>query len=171
MTVSSRFSTSTLHQRDPRSALFDSYTGDRNRTSSNSPARGGSGYGYAAGSGVGVGGSGMGQVNGGFRAATPNSRYVQAHARETRTSFGHIFTLCGMKWHGEFAGLEGLRRRPRADVLHGVLQRPIQRRRPLRTREPERQRIGRHQCQGQDAERRSPPHSLLDPTLHLDITS
>ncbi|KAL2054478.1 hypothetical protein ABVK25_005226 [Lepraria finkii] len=72
--MASRFSTSTLHQRDPRSALFDSYTGDRNRTGSNSPARGGSGYGYAAGSGLGVGDSGIGQVNGGFRAATPNSR-------------------------------------------------------------------------------------------------
>ena len=51
----------------------------------------------------------MGQVNGGFRAATPNSRYAQAPARDTRISFGHIYTLCGMNWHGEFAGLEGLR--------------------------------------------------------------
>ena len=78
--VVSRFGPSTLHQRDPRSALFDSYVGDRNRTASASPARAGSGYGYtgAAGSGVGVaGGAGMGQVNGGFRAATPNSRYAK----------------------------------------------------------------------------------------------
>ncbi|KAL6720300.1 protein transport protein bet1 [Lecanora helva] len=75
--VVSRFGPSQLHQRDPRSALFDSYTGDRNRTNSASPARAGAGaYGYVgAGSGVGVaGGGGMGQVNGGFRAATPNSR-------------------------------------------------------------------------------------------------
>jgi len=81
--VISRFGPSTLHQRDPRSALFDSYTGDRNRTNSASPAgRAGSGYGYVgagSGSGVGVGsgGTGMGQVNGGFRAATPNSRCVE----------------------------------------------------------------------------------------------
>ncbi len=73
-----RFGTSTLHQRDPRSALFDSYTGDRNHTNSASPARTGSRYGYTgAGSGVGVGADGgMGQDNGGFRAATPNSRYA-----------------------------------------------------------------------------------------------
>ncbi|MCJ1276216.1 protein transport protein bet1 [Puttea exsequens] len=73
--ASNRFGTSTLHQRDPRSALFDSYTGDRNRTSSASPV---GGYGYhsgASGSGLGMdGNAGMGQVNGGFRAATPNSR-------------------------------------------------------------------------------------------------
>ena len=77
----SRFGPSALHQRDPRSALFDSYTGDRNRTHSASPARTGSGYGYpgggGSGSGIGVSGSGMAQVNGGFRVATPNSRYVR----------------------------------------------------------------------------------------------
>lgn len=77
--LSSRFGPSTLHQRDPRSALFDSYTGDRNRAASASPG----GYGYAgasgsgSGSGVGEGvGTGMGMVNGGFRSATPNERYV-----------------------------------------------------------------------------------------------
>lgn len=74
MTVSSRFGTSTLHQRDARSALFDSYTGDRNRAASASP--GGYGYAGSSSSGMGAGGSGMGQVNGGFRSATPNSRYV-----------------------------------------------------------------------------------------------
>ncbi|CAF9922969.1 MAG: protein transport protein bet1 [Alectoria fallacina] len=72
MTVSSRFGPSTLHQRDPRSALFDSYTGDRNRTASASP--GGYGYAGSSGSGMGAGGGGMGQVNGAFRSATPNSR-------------------------------------------------------------------------------------------------
>ncbi|CAD6582228.1 MAG: protein transport protein bet1 [Alectoria sarmentosa] len=72
MTVSSRFGASTLHQRDPRSTLFDSYTGDRNRTASASP--GGYGYAGSSGSGMGAGGGGMGQVNGTFRSATPNSR-------------------------------------------------------------------------------------------------
>ncbi|KAK0508246.1 hypothetical protein JMJ35_009330 [Cladonia borealis] len=68
MTVhTSRFTPSTLHNRDPRSTLFDAYTGDRNtnRNTSASP----SGYGYTAG-----GSGGMAQVNGGFRSATPNSR-------------------------------------------------------------------------------------------------
>lgn len=92
MTVfTSRFGPSTLHQRDPRSALFDSYTGDRNssnRAASASPAAGGyTGYaGSTSSSGVGApgGGSGMmmGQVNGGFRSATPNSRYVYMYVNE-----------------------------------------------------------------------------------------
>lgn len=76
--ASSRFNSSTLHQRDPRSALFDSYTGDRNRAASASPG----GYGYAGSSSSGTvgaaggagGGGGMGQVNGGYRSATPNER-------------------------------------------------------------------------------------------------
>ena len=74
-----RFSTSSLHQRDPRSALFENYTGDRNRTASSSPNPG---YGFTGGAGAsanaypGASGSGgmNGGVNGGFRAATPNSR-------------------------------------------------------------------------------------------------
>lgn len=75
----SRFPTSTLHQRDPRSALFENYTGDRNRPASASPARASASYGYAGagnygGSGAGASGSGSGGVNGGFRPATPNSR-------------------------------------------------------------------------------------------------
>ena len=72
--LSSRFGTSTLHQRDARSALFESYTGDRNRNHSTSPAAvpgGVSGYGYQGGVGTGQQGGG-----GGFRAATPNSRYA-----------------------------------------------------------------------------------------------
>ncbi|MCJ1481494.1 protein transport protein bet1 [Schaereria dolodes] len=65
--ASSRFGPSALHQRDPRSALFENYTGDKNRTGSQSPGRVGGGYGY-------TGASGSGGVNGGFRPATPNSR-------------------------------------------------------------------------------------------------
>ncbi|MCJ1447883.1 MAG: protein transport protein bet1 [Stictis urceolatum] len=66
-----RFGTSSLHQRDPRSALFDGYTGDRSRPGSQSPARynggGGGGYGY-------TGASGSGGFNEGFRSATPNKK-------------------------------------------------------------------------------------------------
>ncbi|KAM3083032.1 protein transport protein bet1 [Clarireedia jacksonii] len=69
--MSSRFN-STLHQRDPRSALFENYSGGSPaRAASASPARG---YGYP---GVGAGAeNGKAGVNayGGFRSATPNSR-------------------------------------------------------------------------------------------------
>ncbi|WEW61815.1 protein transport protein bet1 [Emydomyces testavorans] len=68
--MASRFSHSTLHQRDPRSSstLFDSYSGskERNRPNSRSPAYSGSGYGLA--------GSSNGHVDGGYRAATPNKK-------------------------------------------------------------------------------------------------
>ncbi|KAL8963964.1 MAG: hypothetical protein Q9197_007043, partial [Variospora fuerteventurae] len=70
-----RFGASSLHQRDPRSALFENYTGDRNRNQNHSPApsgpNGGYGYGYtgATGSGAMNGGAGAG-----FRPATPNSK-------------------------------------------------------------------------------------------------
>ena len=88
--ASSRFTSSSSHTRDPRSALFDSYTGDRNRTSSHSPAAAGrnpysySGGGYAGNSGGfgvqrgmngGVDGNGPGG-GGGFRPATPNKKWV-----------------------------------------------------------------------------------------------
>ncbi|KAL8729145.1 MAG: hypothetical protein Q9181_005107, partial [Wetmoreana brouardii] len=70
----SRFGTSSLHQRDPRSTLFDNYTGDRNRNASQSPAsgaRGGYGYGYTGATGS----EAMnGSAGGGFRPATPNSK-------------------------------------------------------------------------------------------------
>ncbi|KAL9632311.1 MAG: hypothetical protein Q9164_005393 [Protoblastenia rupestris] len=70
--ASSRFGTSTLHQRDPRSALFDGYTGDKGRNKSVSPAaRPGTGGGYGYQGGIGTGQQGGG---GGFRPATPNSR-------------------------------------------------------------------------------------------------
>ncbi|KAI9800419.1 MAG: protein transport protein bet1 [Piccolia ochrophora] len=64
--MSSRFGHSNLHNRDPRSALFDSYTGDKARTGSASPARGGL-----------PSHSSNGSLHGGspsFRPATPNSR-------------------------------------------------------------------------------------------------
>ncbi|KAL8991115.1 MAG: hypothetical protein Q9169_007942, partial [Polycauliona sp. 2 TL-2023] len=74
--MASRFGTSSLHQRDARSALFENYAGDRNRNASSSPAggsrSGGGGYGYGY-----TGGSGSGAMNGsaggGYRPATPNS--------------------------------------------------------------------------------------------------
>ncbi|MCJ1313230.1 protein transport protein bet1 [Agyrium rufum] len=87
----SRFGPSALHQRDARSQLFENYRGGASRggaqggssrPSSQSPARFGgngsghsnaNGYGYAASMG-GTGASGSGGINGGFRAATPNSR-------------------------------------------------------------------------------------------------
>ncbi|KAL8781830.1 MAG: hypothetical protein Q9213_005832 [Squamulea squamosa] len=68
------FGTSSLHQRDARSALFDNYTGDRNRNASSSPAvgaRAGYGYGYTGGSGS---GAMNGSAGGGYRPATPNSK-------------------------------------------------------------------------------------------------
>ncbi|KAI9870871.1 MAG: protein transport protein bet1, partial [Pleopsidium flavum] len=77
--MSSRFGPSALHQRDPRSSLFENYTGDRNhRTDSTSPGRA-AGYGIGTraggGSGIGMNGNGNGNGNGGgFRPATPNSR-------------------------------------------------------------------------------------------------
>lgn len=79
--ISSRFPHSTLHQRDPRpsSSLFDSYnSGERTRPVSRSPGRIG-GYGGFSGSvnGGGMnGGLGRPGVGGGYRAATPNSKYV-----------------------------------------------------------------------------------------------
>ena len=82
MTVHTRRfnTTSTLHQRDPRSTLFDSYTGDRNRTSSSASPAGSGGYGYGYTGSAQPGAGGMAQVNrdgnGGFRSATPNSRLV-----------------------------------------------------------------------------------------------
>ncbi|MCJ1302234.1 protein transport protein bet1 [Hypocenomyce scalaris] len=67
--ASSRFGPSSLHQRDPRSALFENYTGDRNRTTSQPPG----GYGYSGASTSG-GLNGSANANAGFRPATPNRR-------------------------------------------------------------------------------------------------
>ena len=80
LTNISRNPYSSIHPRDPRSSssLFDNYPGADTRSrpaSSESPARPGYGYG---GSGVGSpymnGGAQAG--SGGFRPATPNSKYV-----------------------------------------------------------------------------------------------
>lgn len=80
----SRFGGSSLHQRDPRSALFENYNGggasEQPRTGSASPSRPGgySGYGYSGGavngsSSLGVG-LGAGEQRTAYRPATPNSR-------------------------------------------------------------------------------------------------
>ncbi|EEQ32498.1 V-SNARE [Microsporum canis CBS 113480] len=74
--MASRFTHSTLHQRDPRSSssLFDSYNGGSSRSpaqvSSRSPSRpGGYAQGYSNGHIGGVGGDGST-----YRTATPNSK-------------------------------------------------------------------------------------------------
>ncbi len=90
-----RFGSSTLHQRDLRSSLFENYAGDRTRPTSSShnpshsPASGSGGYGYGygvgarsstsgGGSGGGVNGDAKGNGGLGYRPATPNSRSVTA---------------------------------------------------------------------------------------------
>jgi hypothetical protein len=75
-----RFGPSSLHQRDPRSALFEGYdsgAGGRPRNGSSSPSRPGYGgpYGYPA-AGNGSVGLGLGSERPAYRPATPNSRYV-----------------------------------------------------------------------------------------------
>jgi hypothetical protein len=79
----SRFGGSSLHQRDPRSALFENYNGganDKTRAGSSSPNRQGGyggGYGYSGGPNGSAGfGGGLGAERPGYRPATPNSRYV-----------------------------------------------------------------------------------------------
>jgi len=77
-TIYSRFGPSSLHQRnDPRSALFDGYTGgastNDNRAGSSSP-RQANGYGYNPYSAAGSSGGGLAPSGGGYRPATPNSR-------------------------------------------------------------------------------------------------
>jgi hypothetical protein len=80
---SRRFGASSLHQRDPRNALFENYNGGasqpRTGTSSpNRPATYGGGYGY---SGAGNGSANLGpftEAQLGYRPATPNSRYVHS---------------------------------------------------------------------------------------------
>jgi hypothetical protein len=75
-----RFGPSSLHQRDPRSTLFEGYdngAGDKTRNGSSSPSRPsyGSPYGYP-GAGNGSAGLGLGSEKPTYRPATPNSRYV-----------------------------------------------------------------------------------------------
>ncbi|KAL1875345.1 hypothetical protein VTK73DRAFT_10079 [Phialemonium thermophilum] len=81
--MASRFGNSHLHQRDPRSALFEGYTGsgsDARRPVSASPSSlGGYGYGYPyQASNNGSAGSGpngqLGVEGRGYRPATPNSK-------------------------------------------------------------------------------------------------
>lgn len=76
LTEVSRFGSSSLHQRDPRSALFEGYEAggsDRPRHGSNISSRGEntSGYGYNGNGGIG----GLGPERAAYRPATPNSRY------------------------------------------------------------------------------------------------
>lgn len=75
----SRFGPSSLHQRDPRSALFEGYNaggassnGNARSNGSVSPNRyAGGGYGYSGGNA-----GGLGVENPGYRPATPNKRFV-----------------------------------------------------------------------------------------------
>lgn len=99
----SRFNTSSsLHQRDPRSALFEKYTGDRSRNASSSPGRiGNSGGGYGYGGYVPPGESsvnrfGNGAPAGAYRSATPNSKYVLhplLNPRRSRRSLSYGTTV------------------------------------------------------------------------------
>ncbi|KFX97780.1 hypothetical protein V495_01357 [Pseudogymnoascus sp. VKM F-4514 (FW-929)] len=68
--MASRFGPSSLHQRDPRSALFEGYDGGgAGRANSGSPRNDG-GYGYGGGAGTGS----LGAERQAYRPATPNSR-------------------------------------------------------------------------------------------------
>ncbi|KAH7413144.1 hypothetical protein BKA64DRAFT_346325 [Cadophora sp. MPI-SDFR-AT-0126] len=77
--ASSRFGPSSLHQRDPRSALFEGYNGGGANTNGNTRSNGsaspnryaGGGYGYTGGNGS-AGSLGVEQP--GYRPATPNKR-------------------------------------------------------------------------------------------------
>ncbi|KAL7623978.1 protein transport protein bet1 [Parahypoxylon ruwenzoriense] len=79
--MASRFSHSTLHQRDSRSALFEGYSGSgRNSadpTRRPSPALGGYGYGYPGSNGTTTShGTHLSvESRGSYRPATPNSKY------------------------------------------------------------------------------------------------
>ncbi|KAG4444267.1 hypothetical protein IFR05_000242 [Cadophora sp. M221] len=83
--ASSRFGPSSLHQRDPRSALFEGYNGGGSAGSNGnarsngsvSPNRyAGGGYGYSGGNTAGGMNSagGLGVESPGYRPATPNKR-------------------------------------------------------------------------------------------------
>jgi len=74
--MASRFGPSSLHQRDPRSALFEGYDSGgngRGRVASTSPSQVsfGGGYGYNS---AGNGSAHLGVENAGYRPATPNSK-------------------------------------------------------------------------------------------------
>lgn len=81
-----RFGPSSLHQRDPRNALFEGYDGgsyDRARNNSSSPSWPGYGvpYGYPR-AGNGSAASSLGSEKPAYRPATPNSRYVTIFAKD-----------------------------------------------------------------------------------------
>ncbi|KAH8178342.1 SNARE domain-containing protein [Sarocladium implicatum] len=84
--MAQRFGNSSLHQRDPRSALFEGYTGDapRRQQYSASPSPGvGGGYGYAGSSSSGGQqhlGVDASSRAGGYRPATPNRRGQYSNA-------------------------------------------------------------------------------------------
>jgi len=70
--MSSRFGSSSLHQRDPRGALFEGYGGgfnDRTRTNSSFNGRPSQGNGFSGSDHL-----GLGVPRTGYRPATPNSR-------------------------------------------------------------------------------------------------
>jgi len=69
--MSQRFGASSLHQRDPRSALFENYSGGSAGSREATPPRGG-GYGYQNGNLSAPGSS--------YRPATPNSRGQYSNA-------------------------------------------------------------------------------------------
>lgn len=71
-----RFGASSLHQRDPRSALFENYSGGSAGSREATPPRGG-GYGYQNGNLSAPGSS--------YRPATPNSRYDNCGQRYGRS--------------------------------------------------------------------------------------
>ncbi|TVY40579.1 Protein transport protein [Lachnellula occidentalis] len=84
--ASSRFGGSSLHQRDPRGALFENYNGgasDPTRagsTSPNKPGGYGGGYGYSGAPNGSAGhGGGLGADRPGYRPATPNTRMENSY--------------------------------------------------------------------------------------------
>jgi len=98
--MASRFGPSSLHQRDPRSALFEGYDAggsERTRPGSHSPSRGeyNRGYGYS-GNGGAVGALGVERPA--YRPATPNSRgqYSDATLNELESqNDGHVEGILG----------------------------------------------------------------------------
>ncbi len=120
----SRFGGSNLHQRDPRSALFEGYTGsgaDSNRRNmSASPNRfggqggagGGYGYGYPGSSNG--NGNGLAPPSGGYRPATPNKKgqYSDAVLNELESQndqhiegiLGKVRILKDVRGHFSFHG-------------------------------------------------------------------
>ena len=78
--IYSRFGPSSLHQRDPRSALFEGYdggSGDRTKRDGSSPGRSSYGAGYSYPGAInGSGNPGLGVERPAYRPATPNSKHV-----------------------------------------------------------------------------------------------